>query len=113
MREELQTYIDKIPEVAKAAGLEETFWINEKKIPHGEKAITRVSPSQIEDASRRLKRFAPYLKTVFRAQGNSRDEGASKQRVGSGHQGPSVLKDGQPSARIRLRKGQRRHLRGS
>ena len=65
MREELQTYIDKIPEVAKAARLEETFWINEKKIPHGEKTITRVNPSQIEDASRRLKRFAPYLKTVF------------------------------------------------
>ena len=65
MREELQTYIDKIPEVAKAALLEETFWINEKKIPHGEKTITRVNPSQIEDASRRLKRFAPYLKTVF------------------------------------------------
>ena len=65
MREELQTYIDKIPEVAKAAGLEETFWINEKKIPHGENAITQVNPSQIADASRRLKRFAPYLKTVF------------------------------------------------
>ena len=61
MREELQTYIDKIPEVAKAARLEETFWINEKKIPHGEKTITRVNPSQIEDASWRLKRFASYL----------------------------------------------------
>ena len=65
MREELQTYIDKIPEVAKAARLEETFWINEKKIPHGEKAITQVSPLQIEDASQRLNRFAPYLKAVF------------------------------------------------
>ena len=65
MREELQTYIENIPEVAKAAGLEETFWINEKKIPHGENAITQVNPSQIADASRRLKRFAPYLKTVF------------------------------------------------
>lgn len=65
MREELKAYIEKIPEVAKAAGLEETFWLNEKKIPHGEKAITQVSPSQIEDASQRLNRFAPYLKTVF------------------------------------------------
>ena len=65
MREELQTYIDKIPEVAKAVRLEETFWINEKKIPHGEKAVTQVSPSQIEDASQRLNRFAPYLKAVF------------------------------------------------
>ena len=61
MREELKAYIEKIPEVAKAAGLEETFWLNEKKIPHGEKAITQVSPSQIEDASQRLNRFAPYL----------------------------------------------------
>ena len=65
MREELQTYIEKVPEVAKAARLEETFWINEKKIPHGEKAITQVSPLQIEDASQRLNRFAPYLKAVF------------------------------------------------
>ena len=65
MREELQTYIETIPEVAKAARLEETFWINEKKIPHGEKAVTQVSPSQIEDASQRLNRFAPYLKAVF------------------------------------------------
>ena len=65
MREELQTYIDKIPEVAKAVRLEETFWINEKKIPHGEKAIAQVNPSQIADARKRLERFAPYLKTVF------------------------------------------------
>ena len=65
MREELQTYIEKVPEVAKAARLEETFWINEKKIPHGEKAITQVNPSQIADARKRLERFAPYLKTVF------------------------------------------------
>ena len=65
MREELQTYIENIPEVAKAARLEETFWINEKKIPHGEKAIAQVNPSQIADARKRLERFAPYLKTVF------------------------------------------------
>ena len=51
--------------MAKAARLEETFWINEKKIPHGEKAIAQVNPSQIADARKRLERFAPYLKTVF------------------------------------------------
>ena len=57
---ELQTFIDNIPAVAKAANLEETFWLNDKKIPQGEKTITQVHPEQIEDASRRLGRFASY-----------------------------------------------------
>ena len=65
MKRELQTFIDNIPAVAKAANLEETFWLNDKKIPQGEKTITQVHPEQIEDASRRLGRFASYLKIVF------------------------------------------------
>lgn len=65
MKDELQVYIDRIPEVAQAVRLEETFWLNPKKVPHGEKMITQVRPEQIQDASRRLERFAPYLKTVF------------------------------------------------
>ena len=74
MREELQTYIEKVPEVAKAARLEETFWINEKKIPHGEKAITQVNPSQIADARKRLERFCPLSENrISRAGGNRRN----------------------------------------
>ena len=31
MRKDLETYINQIPAVAKAAHLEETFWLNPKK----------------------------------------------------------------------------------
>lgn len=65
MKAEFQNYIDRIPAVADAAELKETFWINDKMICGGEKAITLVHPDQIKDASDRLVRFAPYLKRVF------------------------------------------------
>lgn len=61
----MQTFIDTIPAVADAAVLKETFWINDKKVPENQQHITEVSPSQIQDASARLTRFAPYLKKVF------------------------------------------------
>ena len=47
MKRELQTFIDNIPAVAKAANLEETFWLNDKKIPQGEKTITQVHPEPV------------------------------------------------------------------
>lgn len=62
---QVKTFIDTIPAVADAAELKETFWLNEKKVPEAQQNITEVNPQQIEDASRRLKRFAPYLKKVF------------------------------------------------
>ena len=65
MREELQKYIDTIPAVRDVSQLKETFWINEKKIPNAEKEITMLRPEQIEDARKRLERFAPYLEEVF------------------------------------------------
>lgn len=65
MRSELQNYIDTIPAVADAAQVKETFWINDRQVPGGEKAITEVNPDQIKDASQRLLRFAPYLEEVF------------------------------------------------
>ena len=65
MNNELKKYIETVPAVADAAALKETFWINEKKRQEKDWNITEVSPDQIQDASDRLKRFAPYLKTVF------------------------------------------------
>lgn len=65
MRTELQTYIDTIPAVADAAQLKETFWFNDALLPEAQQNITEVNPSQIQDASDRLLRFAPYLKRVF------------------------------------------------
>lgn len=65
MKAELQKFIDTIPAVADAAALNETFWLNDKKLPEAEQNITEVNPGQIKDASDRLIRFAPYLKKVF------------------------------------------------
>lgn len=65
MNAQLQTFIDTIPAVADAAALKETFWLNDKQVPAGQQHITEVSPVQIQDASDRLARFAPYLKRVF------------------------------------------------
>lgn len=65
MKAELQKYIDTIPAVADAAQLKETFWLNDRKVPEAQQNITEVHPEQIQDASDRLLRFAPYLKKVF------------------------------------------------
>ena len=65
MNAQLQTFHDTIPAVADAAALKETFWLNDKMVPEAQQNITEVSPSQIQDASQRLTRFAPYLKKVF------------------------------------------------
>ena len=65
MNAEFQNYIDTISAVADAAGLKETFWLNDKMIPEAEQDITLVHPAQIQEASDRLLRFAPYLKRVF------------------------------------------------
>lgn len=65
MNAQLQAFIDTIPAVADAAALKETFWLNDKMVPQAQQNITEVSPAQIQDASLRLRRFAPYLKRVF------------------------------------------------
>ncbi len=63
MKKELQHLIDTIPAVADAAGLRETFWLNERRNEkRGQGAVTH---AEIEDAAKRLERFAPYLKAVF------------------------------------------------
>lgn len=65
MKSDLQRYMDTIPAVADAAQLKETFWQNSRQRAGGHKEIREVRPEQIQDASQRLLRFAPYLKTVF------------------------------------------------
>ncbi len=65
MRSDLQKYIDKIPAVADAAQLRETFWMNSRQRAGGQNEIKEVNPEQVKDASQRLLRFAPYLKEVF------------------------------------------------
>lgn len=65
MNAQLQTFCDTIPAVADAAALKETFWLNDKMVPEALQNITEVNPAQIQDASARLQRFAPYLKKVL------------------------------------------------
>ena len=65
MRSDLQKYRETIPAVADAVQLKETFWLNGRQRTGGHKEIQEVNPEQIQDASQRLLRFAPYLKTVF------------------------------------------------
>lgn len=65
MNMELQQYRDEIPEVKDAAQLKEVFWLNTKKLPQNQQNTTLVKPEQIEDAKKRLERFAPYLLEVF------------------------------------------------
>lgn len=65
MNTKLASYINTIPAVAKAAKLEETFWLNPKKQPQSAWQITAVTPADVTDAAARLDRFAPYLAKVF------------------------------------------------
>ena len=65
MNTDVKKYIETVPAVAKAAKLEEVFWINPKKEEQKNWHITAVSPEDIQDAAARLQRFAPYLETVF------------------------------------------------
>lgn len=65
MNEQIMHYMNTIPEVAKAAGGQETFWINPGLKKDGEKSISSVAVEQMEEARARLVRFAPYIKTAF------------------------------------------------
>lgn len=65
MNDRIKQYINTIPAVADAAAGKETFWLNNGKKPESEQKQQVVGASQIEDAVERLRRFAPYLATVF------------------------------------------------
>ena len=66
MGRKISEWIRKFPIIEKISNCEETEWINDKKLPFNE-AIKNspLNKSDIKDASDRLKRFAPYFKTVF------------------------------------------------
>lgn len=65
MNEKMKKYAQDIPAVADAACGSETFWINDRKCPENMQGERRVSKAQIEDAARRLERFAPYIAKAF------------------------------------------------
>ncbi len=65
MNNRIVEYIEQIPEVKAAAAGQETFWLNDRKLPFSEQKERAVEPELIEDAAERLKRFAPYLAEVF------------------------------------------------
>ena len=65
MNSKIQKYMEQIPEIAKAAKGEEVLWLNDRKCPEHLQGDKAVSKEQIEDARKRLERFAPYLAEVF------------------------------------------------
>lgn len=65
MNEKIRDYIREIPAVKDAADGVETFWLNDRKCPECMQGERAVKKEQIEDARKRLERFAPYLAEVF------------------------------------------------
>lgn len=65
MDEKIRGYVEAIPAVADAAALKEVLWLNDRKCPEQEQGEKAVSRALIEDARKRLERFAPYLAEVF------------------------------------------------
>lgn len=65
MNEAMKKYTEQIPAVRDAAEGKETMWLNDRKCPESQQGEKAVSRYQIEDARRRLERFAPYLAEVF------------------------------------------------
>lgn len=65
MNEAMKKYTEQIPAVRDAAEGKETMWLNDRKCPESQQGEKAVSRNQIEDARRRLERFAPYLAEVF------------------------------------------------
>lgn len=65
MDEKIRGYVETIPAVADAAALKEVLWLNGRKCPEQEQGEKAVSKALIEDARKRLERFAPYLAAVF------------------------------------------------
>lgn len=65
MDERIRTYIENIPAVADAAARKEVLWLNGRKCPESGLGGKAVEKALIEDAEKRLERFAPYLAEVF------------------------------------------------
>lgn len=65
MKQEMEYYMDTIPEVGLAARGKETLWLNPNKTGQNTQADVEISSLKIRDAGERLKRFAPYIQKVF------------------------------------------------
>lgn len=61
----IEAYMKQIPVLAEAAAGKEVFWVNGRECPESRQGEKAVSEEQIQDAARRLERFAPYLAEVF------------------------------------------------
>ena len=61
----IEAYMKQIPVLAEAAAGKEVFWVNGRECPESRQGKKAVSKEQIQDAARRLERFAPYLAEVF------------------------------------------------
>ena len=61
----IEAYMKQIPVLAEAAAGKEVFWVNGRECPESRQGEKAVSKEQIQDAARRLERFAPYLAEVF------------------------------------------------
>lgn len=61
----IEAYMKQIPVLAQAAAGKEVFWVNGRECPESRQGKKAVSKEQIQDAARRLERFAPYLAEVF------------------------------------------------
>ena len=65
MDSRIEAYMKQIPVLAEAAAGKEVFWVNSRECPESGQGEKAVSKEQIQDAARRLERFAPYLAEVF------------------------------------------------
>lgn len=65
MDEKIRGYMERIPAVADAAAHKEVLWLNDRRCPEAGQGGKAVEKALIEDARRRLERFAPYLAAVF------------------------------------------------
>ena len=62
----LKQWIEEYPVIQSIIAQKETFWRNEKKQPYAQAiANAELSAADVDDASKRLGRFAAYFKAVF------------------------------------------------
>ena len=62
----LEEWRAKLPLLDRVAAAEEVFWLNPRFAPlAGRRISAEIDPSEIDEAARRLQRFAPYLARVF------------------------------------------------
>jgi len=91
----LEEWLAKLPLLARVSAAEEVFWTNPLFASLSGRRITaEIDPAEIEEADRRLRRFAPYLARVFPETGDGIIESPlkplPKMKAALGAQGPSL-----------------------